>query len=143
MILTALLHPPLDMWEGIVFMMLGPAWGIIALIVTIPLEALFLCLLLNQSIVRSVCISAMMNFFSSLCGAAIIFFSAFIMDLPFVYIPLFFLGTLLIEYPFMFAFLQPAASLNRIVLVGLLVNIISHVVIIGVCSLFSGFSFLF
>ncbi|MBN2086159.1 MAG: hypothetical protein JW748_13150 [Anaerolineales bacterium] len=128
---------PMDMWEGIVFIIVGPIWGIFALIVTIPLEAVFLKIFLHQSTARSIGISGLMNFVSALCGAATIFFSAFFTSYPEIYIPLFFLGTLLIEYPFLFRFLQPAASFWKIILYGLLVNIASHVVVIGSIVLFS------
>jgi len=81
------LRPPLDMWEGFAFMVYGPIWGILALIFTIPLEAVFLRLLFHQSITRSILVSLVMNFVSSVCGAVFIFFNGFITTHPLFCLP--------------------------------------------------------
>jgi hypothetical protein len=131
---------PLDMVHGWAYVVLGPIYGILLLLPTIPLEAVFLKFFLRQPFTGCLITSAKMNFASAVIG--VLYFSSFAFvetDSNIGWL-LTFLGTLIIEYIFLFWLVRPRPSWWKLLLFDILANIASYALTIAIYYiLFIGF----
>jgi hypothetical protein len=129
---------PLDMSAGVLFMFLGPFWGIFAFFIAVPLEAVLIKLFLDQSWLRSMLVSLAMNFVSSLFGAVLVILYGYLFGLiPFpVTVLLLFVGTVLIEFIFLLILIRPRISWITLGLFSFMANLISYPCIVVMLALF-------
>jgi hypothetical protein len=102
---------------------LGRNWGVIALLITIPLEALLLKITLHQTILRSLGLSAAANVVSAIFGViAIILAGRYFYDHAFFCVSLSYVGTVIIEYLVLERLTRPAVAASRLLLFDLVAN---------------------
>jgi hypothetical protein len=121
------LSHPQDMIHGLMYVVLGPIYGILLLIPTIPLEALFLKLFFDEDADRSFFISLVMNIASAMLGVVYVSSFAFIETDSRIGWPVTFVGTLVIEFIILVRMIDPRTSRWKILLFDFLANLASYI----------------